>query len=313
MKPDVLVLAPLAPRQMAQLEALYTLHRHDLAEDKEGFLAAHGAVCRAAVTHGATPLTGAMLAQLPNLKVAGCVTAGYEAVDVPALSARGVVLTNTSAVLADDVADMAILLMGAARRDMMRAHAWVVSGDWARKGGYPLKASNSGKRMGIVGMGVIGKAIAARAVTMNMEIRYFSRSAKSDVPHPFEPDLLALAAWADVLMVIVAGGPATRHMIDARVLAALGAGGTLVNVARGSVVDEAALIAALTDGTIASAGLDVFEAEPDANRVLVSLPNVVVQPHHASATVETRDAMAQNVVDNLAAFFAGRPLLTPVN
>jgi lactate dehydrogenase-like 2-hydroxyacid dehydrogenase len=313
MKPDVLVLAPLAARQMAQLEAHYTLHRHDLAQDKDAFLAAHGPSCAAIVTNGGTALTAAMLAHLPKLKLVGCVTAGYEAIEVAALTRHGAVLTNTSGPLADDVADMAIFLMTAARRDAMRAHEFVRSGDWGREGNYPLKQSNSGKRLGIVGMGVIGKAIVARAEPMNMQIRYFSRHAKPEVAHEFVPDLLALATWADILVVIVAGGAGTRHLIDAQVLAALGPEGTLVNVARGSVVDEPALIAALKSGTIANAGLDVFASEPDADPALTGLPNVVVQPHHASATVATRDAMAQNVVDNLAAFYAGRPLLTPVN
>lgn len=313
MKPEVLVLSPPARRQMEQLEALYTLHRHDRAADRDAFLAEYGPRCETIVTSGHKPITRQMMAHLPRLKLVACVTAGYESIDVAALTDHGAKLTTTSAMLLDDVADAAILLMGMARRGMIPAHQYVVSGDWARKGMFPLQSAIGGGRLGIVGMGTIGHAIIPRAEAMRMQIAYFSRTEKPEVAHPFQPDLIALAEWADILIVIVAGGAGTKGMIDANVLKALGPRGTLVNVARGSVVDEPALIAALKAGTIANAALDVFASEPDPDPALTSLPNVVLYPHHASGTVETRDAMSQNVVDNLAAHYAGRPLLTPVN
>lgn len=312
MKPDVLMLYPTRPKAMAALEATYALHRYDTAADKAAVLAAAGPVCRAIVTNGHASLTREMVAQLPKLEIVACSSAGYESIDLAALTDRGIRLTNTSAALYDDVADMAILLMLAARRDLVRAHAYVASGDWGRQGMYPLQSSIRGKRVGIVGMGTIGKAIARRCEPMGVEIAYYARSDKG-VPWRFVADLEALARESDILIVIVPGGPETEKLIDARILAALGPTGTLINVARGSVVDEEALIAALGSGTLGSAGLDVFRTEPNPDPALIALPNVTLYPHHASGTEETRDAMAQLVVDNLAAFYAGRPLLTPVN
>ncbi len=312
MKPDVLMLYPTRPKAMAALETSYALHRYDTALDKAAVLAAAGPVCRAIVTNGHASLTREMLAQLPKLEIVACSSAGYESIDVAALTERGIRLTNTSAALYDDVADTALLLMLAARRDLVRAHAYVASGDWGRKGMYPLQSSIRGKRVGIVGMGTIGKAIARRCELLGVGIAYYARSDKG-VPWRFVPDLEALARDSDILIVIVPGGPETERLIDARILAALGPAGTLINVARGSVVDEDALIAALSTGALGSAGLDVFRNEPDPDPALTALPNVTLYPHHASGTEETRDAMAQLVVDNLAAFYAGRPLLTPVN
>ncbi|MCR8726173.1 2-hydroxyacid dehydrogenase [Frigidibacter sp. ROC022] len=313
MKPDVLVMSAPAAPQLAQLEAAYTLHRYDKAEDKPAFLAEHGPKCEAIATSGHQLLSAEMLEHLPRLKIVSCVSAGYEYIDAAALKAHGAVLTTTSPALADDVADTAILLMLASLRKLVDAHAYTRSGDWARKGPFPLQTSATGKNLGIIGMGAIGRTIAARASAMRMNIAYHSRSPKPDVAHDYQPDLLALADWADVLIAILPGGDATRHIIDAKVLAALGPKGCFVNVARGSVVDEAALIAALKDGTIACAGLDVFASEPDPDPALTGLPNVTLLPHAGSATVETRNAMAQMVVDNLAAYFAGKPLISPVN
>ena len=312
MKPDVLMLYPTRPKAMAALEAAYALHRYDTAADRAAVLAAAGPVCRAIVTNVHASLTREMVAQLPKLEIVACSSAGYESIDLAALTDRGIRLTNTSAALYDDVADMAILLMLAARRDLVRAHAYVASGDWGRRGMYPLQSSIRGKRVGIVGMGTIGKAIARRCEPMGVEIAYYARSDKG-VPWRFVADLEALARDSDILIVIVPGGPETEKLIDARILAALGPTGTLINVARGSVVDEEALIAALGSGALGSAGLDVFRTEPNPDPALIALPNVTLYPPHASGTEETRDAMAQLVVDNLAAFYAGRPLLTPVN
>ena len=315
MKPDVLVLFPTLEPQMAALSQAYELHRYDLADaaGRDAMLAAVGPRIRAIVTNGHASLRKDVIDRLPALEVVACSSAGYETVDVDALTARGIPLTNTSDALFDDVADTALMLILAARRNLVRAHAWVASGDWGKKGMFPLQSSIRGKRLGIVGLGRIGRAIADRARSVGLEIAYFSRRERPDSGLVFEPDLVALATWADILVVIVAGGPATRDLVDERVIRALGPDGTLVNVARGSVVDETALIAALRDGGLGSAGLDVYRNEPNPDPALTSLPNVTLHPHHASGTRETRSAMAQLVVDNLRAHFAGRPLLTRVN
>jgi lactate dehydrogenase-like 2-hydroxyacid dehydrogenase len=314
MKPDVLVMYPVLPPQMAQLEAAYTLHRFDLAdpEAREAMLDGPGARCTAVVTNGHVDLPRALIARLPALKVVACGSAGYETIDVAALTERGVRLTTTSDALADDVADTAIMLALASRRGLVHAHAHVTSGEWGRKGAFPLQSSLKGKRLGIVGMGRIGQAIVGRAQAMAMQVAYFSRRARPGLDLPFHADLMGLAGWADILVVIVAGGAGTRNLVDYPVIRALGPTGTLVNVSRGSVVDETALIAALRDGELGAAGLDVFWNEPNPDPALVALPNVTLYPHHASGTVESRHAMSQLVVDNIAAHFAGRPLLSPV-
>ncbi|MBK4216013.1 2-hydroxyacid dehydrogenase [Paracoccus caeni] len=315
MKPDVLVAYPLRPRQMAELERLYSLHRLDLAapEDREAVLAKAGPVCTAMVVNGHVTVDRAFLDQLPNLRLAACSSAGFDQMDLPEMTRRGIRLTNTSDALVDDVADMALTLMLAARRRLIEADAYVRSGEWGRQGMFPLTTSAKGKRAGIVGLGNIGKAIARRCEVLGMEIGYSGRSQKAGVDHAYFADPVALADWADVLLIATPGGAGTEGLISAAVIDALGPEGTLINISRGTVVDEAALIAALQAGRIASAGLDVYLDEPNPDPVLTALPNVVVYPHHASGTEETRDAMAQLTLDNLAAFFAGKPVLTPVN
>lgn len=310
-KPDVLLMYPARPIAMAQLEASYTLHRYDEADDKMAFLAEHGAKITAISTNGHAVLSKDHLAHLPNLRLVSCSSAGFESIDDAALKARGIALTNTSAALRDDVADCALMLVLACRRQLIAGHDYVSSGDWGRKGMYPLTSAIRGKKAGIVGLGSIGQAIADRLEVLGMEIGYTGRKPKP-VDYAFHDSAESLAAWADVLVVVVPGGPETEGMIDAAVLKALGPTGTLVNVARGSVVDEAALIEALNSGTLGSAGLDVFVNEPNPDPALTSAKNLTLYPHHASGTVETRDAMAQLMVDNLAAHFAGQPLLTPV-
>lgn len=310
-KPDVLVLFPARPKAMAQLEEAYTLHRHDLAEDKDAFLAEFGPRCVAIVTNGHTALTRDQLELLPNVKIVACSSAGFEYIDVEALKERGIPLTNSSAALCDDVADMAVLLTLASRRQLVKAHEYVVSGEWGQKGMYPLLSSINGKKVGIVGMGQIGKAIAERFTPMKLEVGYTARSPKP-LDYQYFADVVSLATWSDILVVIVPGGPETKNMINQEVLEALGAKGTLINVARGTVVDEDALIACLKDGRLGAAGLDVYWNEPSPNPELVSLPNLTMYPHHASGTEETRDAMAQTVVDNIEKCLAGEPLLNEV-
>lgn len=309
-RPDVLVLSPLSPPLLALLAPQYTLHRLDLAAGaaREALVARAGACCRAAVCSGKTGLDGVPLAALPALELLASTSAGYEGVDLPALTAAGVALTTPSDALADDVADTALMLMLAARRDLRRADLYVRQGDWAQGGMYPLQNRLRGARLGLVGAGHIGQAIARRAGVLGMQVAYTGRRPRPDVALPYQPDLLALADWADVLVVAIAGGPETHHLIDAAVLDALGPQGTLVNIARGSIVDESALIAALSEGRIASAGLDVFENEPAPDPRLTGLPNVTLYPHHASGTHQTRAEGVRAVADSLGAFFAGRPL-----
>lgn len=315
MKPDVLVAYPLMPRQMAKLEETYTTHRLDklAGEERTAMLTDIGHKCTAMVINGHVAVDEAFLDKLPALKLASCSSAGYDKMDVPAMTRRGIKLTNTSDALLDDVADTAIMLMLAARRRLVIGDAYVRSGDWGRKGMLPLTSSTSGKKAGIVGLGRIGQAIARRCEAMGMTIGYYGRSQKQGIAYNYFANLGELARWADVLIVATPGGAETEGLISADVLDALGPAGSFVNIARGSVVDEKALIKALQQGSIASAGLDVFYNEPNPNPAFAALENVALYPHHASGTEETRDRMAQLALDNLAAFFAGKPLLTPVN
>jgi lactate dehydrogenase-like 2-hydroxyacid dehydrogenase len=220
-------------------------------------------------------------------------------------------VAHTPAVLNDDVADLAIGLLIAAARRIPQADRFVRANEWTH-GPIALGRKVTGGRLGLVGMGRIGQAIAERALAFRMEVAYTSRSPRAGVPYAYHPDPVSLAAAVDFLVVITPGGAATKGLIDARVLQALGPAGYLVNVARGSVVDEAALIEALHHGTIAGAGLDVFANEPNVPEALRTLPNVVLTPHIGSATKQTREAMGQLTFDNLHAHFTGRPLLTPV-
>lgn len=315
MKPDVLVAYPLRPRQMALLEEAYTVHRLDLlkGEERETLLAEAGPRCTAMVVNGHVAIDDAFLARLPALRIAACSSAGYDQMDVAAMTRRGITLTNTSDVLLDDVADMALLLMLAARRRLVVGDRYVRSGDWGRKGMLPLTTSTAGKKAGIVGLGRIGLAIARRCEAVGLTIGYYGRSRKAGNDYAYFDDPVKLAEWADILLVATPGGPETEGLISAAVIDALGPAGSLVNIARGTVVDEPALIRALQEGRIASAGLDVYYNEPNPDPAFAALDNVVLYPHHASGTEETRDRMAQLVIDNLAAFFSGKPLLTPVN
>jgi lactate dehydrogenase-like 2-hydroxyacid dehydrogenase len=237
---------------------------------------------------------------------------GYDGVDVAAAKARGILVTHTPDVLNDDVADLALALALNIARRIPQADRYVREGRWAQQGPMPLATKMSGARMGIVGMGRIGQAIAERARAFGMSVAYTARSAKTNLPYTFHDQVTALAAQSDFLVVITPGGAATRKLIDAKVLQALGPTGYLINVARGSVVDEAALLAALQAGTIAGAALDVFENEPHVPEALRALDNVVLVPHIGSATVATRQAMANLAFENLRAFFAGGTPPTPV-
>lgn len=253
-----------------------------------------------------------LIDMLPNLEIVSFFGVGYDSIDVPYARSRGLIVTNTPNVLTECVADLGMTLVLACLRRLVEGDRHVRAGRWVSEGNLAFGRAPRGKTLGIVGLGRIGMALAQRAEAFGMKIAYNNRSQRSDVDYPYYADPAALAEAVDVVALTCPGGEATRHMIDARVLAALGPEGMLVNVARGSVVDEAALVAALQQGTIAGAGLDVFEAEPHVPEALFELENVILQPHQASATVETRTAMGDLAIDNLLAHFAGKPPLTPV-
>lgn len=310
-KPDLLMMSSLRSFAVEQLASAFTLHRLDIAEDKQALLQEVGANCRAVILNGKDKLSEVQLAHLPALEIVACTSAGYEGLDHIALEARGIPLTNASLALKDEVADTAVMLTLSTLKELVRADRHVRDGKWQSEGAYPLLHTLTGKRVGIFGFGAIGEEIATRLQAMRMEVAYSTRR-KRDVPYSYFPDVAALADWCDVLIVAVPGGAATQNIVDSNVLTRLGAQGTLINIARGSVVDEAALIACLQAGVLGAAGLDVFANEPDPNPELTALPNVTLYPHHASGTVETRRAMTQLAVDNLIAHFAGDTLMSQV-
>lgn len=288
---------------MAALDQAFTLHRLWEAPGDAVLARVRGM----AASTLAGPVGDALFGRLPSLEVIANFGVGYDNIDIAAAVARGIVVTNTAGVLDEDVADLTIGLLLATLRRIPAAERFVRDGHWLA-GGFPLSPSLRGRRVGIIGLGGIGKAIARRLDGFAVEIAYHGRSEQPDVRYPWYPTVAALAQACDVLIAIVPGGAATRHMIDGPVLAALGSDGVLINVSRGTVVDEGALVAALQSGTILAAGLDVFEREPHVPDALLALDNVVLLPHIGSASVVTRTAMGQAMVGNLAAWFAtGNP------
>lgn len=309
-KPEILAVAKLPPFLMEPLHAAFTVHDRLHESDPAAFAAAAPRI-RAIVGGGESKVPKALMDQLPALEMISIMGVGYDGVEVAAAVQRGVPVTHTPGVLNDDVADLAIGLMLSVSRRIPQADQFVRQGQWL-KGPIPLARKMSGARLGIVGLGRIGQAIATRAEGFGMRVAYTARSQKAALAYPYYPSAQALAAVVDFLVVITPGGAGTRRMIDAAVLQALGPKGYLINVARGSVVDQAALVQALEKGVIAGAGLDVFEDEPRVPEALFTMDNVVLTPHMASATTETRHAMANLAVSNLVAHFAGQPLLSPV-
>lgn len=309
--PQILQTGPLMPMIETQLTAHFKVHRLDNG-DPAAVLAECGPDIRAIATAaGPRAVDSGLIAALPRLEIIANFGVGYDSVDVAAAAARGIVVTNTPGVLDDEVADLAVALLLATVRRLPQADRFVREGRW-RSAAFPLSASLRDRRIGIVGMGRIGRVIAQRLAAFGRPLAYHSRTPVADVPYRHYGDLRELARDVDILVVIVPGGAATRRLINREVLEALGPTGILINVARGSVVDEEALIRALQDGTIAAAGLDVFANEPDVPEPLRAMDNVVLLPHVASATGFTRHAMGQLVVDNLLAWSQGRAPLTPV-
>jgi lactate dehydrogenase-like 2-hydroxyacid dehydrogenase len=312
-KPHVLQVGPYPEWDQGPLDAAFHMHRWWEAGDKAAFMAEVGPQVRAIATRGDLGASEAMIAACPALEMISVFGVGYDAVHLPSCRARGIAVTNTPDVLTDDVADAAVAMMLAVARGTVAAEAWVRSGDWAAKGMFPLKRKVTGKRAGILGLGRIGAAIARRLEGFGMDIAYSARSPKPGAERwAYVPDAVALAERSDVLFVSLAATAETRHIVNARVLQALGPEGTLVNISRAANVDETALLDALESGRLGAAALDVFEGEPQLNPRFLTAPNILLQPHLGSGTVETRRAMGQLMRDNLTAHFAGKPLLTPV-
>ncbi|MBN8418207.1 MAG: 2-hydroxyacid dehydrogenase [Verrucomicrobia bacterium] len=309
-KTPVLILAPLPDFLMQPLLAAHVCHDYFHAEDKAALLARVGAEIRGIVLSGGTLVPVALLEQLPKLEILSVFGVGYDGVPVDWCKANGIRVTNTPDVLTEDVADTASALVLMTSRKLAAASRFLRAGAW-EKGPFPLAHALRGKLAGIVGLGRIGKAIAHRLEAHGMRIAYHGRT-RQDVPWEYVDSLLGLAQAVDFLVLALPGGATTKHLVSAEVLAALGAKGTLINIARGSVVDEAALITALQNGTIRGAGLDVFENEPHVPEALIQCENAVLLPHLSSGTHETRAEMARLVVANLAAHFSGAPPLTPV-
>lgn len=309
-QPDILVTAALPPFLAEPLKTDYRCHDYHAASDKPGLLAAEGGRIRGLVQGGHSGTTPELLDALPNLEIISVFGVGYDGVPVDYCKKRGLKVTNTPDVLTDDVADVALGLILMTGRGFVRLNRFLHAGKWLQKG-PELTTKLGGQKVGILGLGRIGKAIASRVQALGMEVAYTGRKPQ-DVPYRYVPSLVTLAAESDFLVVASPGGAATRNLVNAEVLAALGKKGTLINIARGSVVDEPALIAALQAGTLKGAGLDVFADEPRVPEALMALDNVVLLPHVASATVQTRQAMADRVYDNLQMFFTEGHLVSAV-
>jgi lactate dehydrogenase-like 2-hydroxyacid dehydrogenase len=312
-KPEVLQIGPYPEWDQVPLDAAYIMHRYFETSDKPALLAEVGARVRAIATRGELGASAELIAACPALEIISVYGVGFDAVHLDSCRARGIRVTNTPDVLTKDVADLAIAMVLAQWRGVNGAERWVREGSWAAKGLYPLKTRVWGKRAGILGLGRIGFEVARRLTGFDMDIAYTDIEPKPyGKDWTFVPDPVALAQRSDILFVTLAATAAARHIVGRTVLEALGPKGLLVNVSRASNIDEEALIEALAGGKLGAAALDVFDGEPNLNPRFLNLPNVLLQPHHASGTVETRKAMGQLMRDNLAAHFAGRPLPTPV-
>jgi len=309
---DILMPRPMLPIVQEQLDADYTVHRLYEAEDPDQMLAEVGTEIRG-VAMAFGPVDADLLSKIPNAEIISSFGVGYDHINTNDCLAANVMVTHTPDVLTEEVADTALGLMLMTVREFGQAEQWLRQGKWEAKGPYPLtQATLQGRTLGIFGLGRIGKAIAKRAEAFGMRIHYHGRSKQDDVAYPYHASLTDLAAACDTLMVVAPGGAATHHAVNADVLQALGTNGIVINIGRGTVIDETALIAAQENGTIYGAGLDVFENEPSVPAELLALPRVTVLPHVGSASQATRNAMGQLVVDNLKSWFDTGKALTPV-
>lgn len=312
-KPAILQLRPLPDWDQLPLEADFEMLRYFAASDKPAFLQEHGPRIRAISTSGTIGASRDIIMACPRLELVAVYGVGYDAVDLPTCTSRGIHVTNTPDVLTEDVADLGVGMLLAISRGIVPAEAWLRSGSWSAQGPFPLQTRVSGKRAGILGLGRIGQATATRLTGFGMQIGYCDLAPCPDAGNwTYYPDPVALAQNSDVLFVTLAATEASNNIVSRAVLAALGPAGILVNISRASNVDEEALLEALETNAIRAAALDVFKGEPALNPRFLTLENVLLQPHHASATVETRKAMGRLMRDNLVAHFAGLPLPSPV-
>lgn len=305
------MLTPMMPVVANGLEASFTVHKIYEQSDPKAALDAVASRIRGLATLG-NKVDTAFLERFPKLEIISNFGVGYDNVDVAACAARNVIVTNTPDVLSDEVADTALALLIMTARELSAAERWLRDGKWQTQGAYRLSASLRGRTLGIFGLGRIGKAIAARAEAFGLEIHYYGRNRQEAVAYPYHDTLVGMAKACDILLIVAPGGAGTHHAVNAEVLSALGSDGLLINVGRGSTVDENALIHALDKGIIHGAGLDVFEDEPNVPARLMEFDTVSLLPHVASASVYTRDAMGQLVVDNLTNWFQTGKAVTPV-
>lgn len=308
-KPDMLMIGFATQRSLDRLAESFTVHQ--LPEDREAFLAEHGGEIEYLMSNGHGGVPAALIARMPKLKIVSNYGVGYDSVDVATAVSRGIMVTHTPNVLNDEVANTAIMLMLTTARNFLHDNAYLKAGRWAKEGEAPLSRSVAGLTVGILGLGRIGLATAQKLAVFGVNVVYHTRSER-DVPYRYYSDLVAMARDADIMICIAPGGAATQHLVDREVMDALGPPGILINVGRGSVVDETALIAALQEGRLGAAGLDVFENEPNVPQALIDLENATLLPHVGSGTVETRQAMGDLAVENLTSFHATGKAVTPV-
>ncbi len=311
MKPDLLLIGTVTDIMMTRFTDEFTVHPLPAPDELQAFLDTTGPSVVAVATNGHNGMPAEIMAGLPNLKIISSYGVGYDAIDADAAAARGIVVTHTPNVLNDEVANTAIMLWLAVSRNLVPNDTYVRAGRWAAEGNTPLSRSVQDRTVGILGLGRIGQAIADRLAMFNSTVVYHSRSEK-DVSYRYYGDLTEMAATSDVLICITPGGASTQGIVNKQVIEALGPEGILINVSRGSVVDEPEMVKALQDGRLGGAGLDVFDKEPQVPAELFTLDNVVLQPHIGSATVETRKAMGDLTCDNLSQFLKDGTTQTPV-
>jgi hydroxypyruvate reductase len=311
MKPEIIITGKGHAGTQATLQEEFTCHKLFEATDKNSFLNEHGPRVRGLATFGPMPVDGKLMDALPKLEIISNFGVGVDAINLDDAKKRGIIVTNTPDVLNECVADTAIALVLCTLRKLPQSEAYLRAGGWVGKGPYPLTISLGGKTLGILGLGRIGEAIAKRAVAMGMKIRYHNRR-KKDVAYPYDADPVTLAKNSDILMVVTPGGPETQNLVGAKVLDALGPRKYVVNIARGSVIDEPVLLRYLQENRIAGAGLDVFVDEPRVPPEFFKLDNAVLFPHVGSATVETRKAMGDLQIENLRLHFSGKAVATRV-
>ncbi len=312
MKPDLLIIGEITPRMADRFAAAFTCHYLGEIKNTEQFLATDALSVEAIATTGHDGVPDDLLDGLPAVKIISNYGVGYDAINVDKAVSKNIIVTHTPDVLNEEVATTALMLLMAVSRELIVNDSYIRKGNWSKKGNTPLSRAVDGMSVGILGYGRIGQAIARKLEAFSCQISYHAQTVRPDSPHRYYNNLTRMADDVTALIVITPGGPSTYHLVNGDVIAALGPEGILINVARGSVVDENALIAALKQKRLGAAGLDVFAAEPHVPEVLFTMDNVVLTPHIGSATVETRRAMGDLTVDNLIQYFSDGQVITPI-